>query len=116
MQKNPFLKSGSNEVDFPYTPMRDLVFVLPEEAPSMVGSFYIPESARDPFKQEKGIVLAVGKGYIDKTGKFIETKVKVGDIVVYDAGIPWEMPVKDKDGNEHQVKFMGALDIQGIIN
>ena len=58
-------------------PLEDRVVILPaDEAETMRGPLYIPDTAKE--KPTQGEVLAVGPGRIEK-GKRIPMDVKVGD-------------------------------------
>jgi co-chaperonin GroES (HSP10) len=115
MIENPFVDAYGNDT-FPYQAIRDVVFVLPVKDPEKIGSIIIPEMYRINHRDEYGIVLTVGRGaYIPKFKKWIPTTVKPGEVVIYDAGIPWEMYVMDRNYEKHLVKVMGERDIQGIV-
>lgn len=62
-------------------PLEDRVVVVPDdEAETMRGGLYIPDTAKE--KPTQGEVLAVGPGRIEK-GERIPMEVKVGDKVLY---------------------------------
>ena len=59
----------------------DAVIVKPiEEEETMYGSIVVPDAGRD--RNEHAVVIAVGPGKYTATGHFLETQVKVGDIVI----------------------------------
>ncbi len=59
----------------------DAVIVKPvEEEETQYGSIVVPDLGKD--KNEKGEVVAVGPGKPTLMGSFIETQVKVGEIVI----------------------------------
>jgi len=59
----------------------DAVIVKPvEEEETMYGSIVVPDAGKD--RNEKGTIIAVGPGKPTVTGTFLETTVKVGDIVI----------------------------------
>ena len=59
----------------------DAVIVKPvENEEQKFGNIVVPDLGKD--KNEKGEVVAVGPGKPTVTGNFIETQVKVGDIVI----------------------------------
>jgi len=71
-------------------PLEDRAVILPaEEAESMRGPLYIPDTAKE--KPTQGEVLAVGPGRIEK-GERIPTGLKVGDQVIYGkySGTPYQ--------------------------
>ena len=71
-------------------PLGDRVLVkrLPSEEKS--GSIIIPDSARE--KPQKGEVVAVGTGKVDKAGQKIKMSVKKGDKILFGkyAGDEWK--------------------------
>tara|TARA_R110000772_G_scaffold196063_2_gene306820 strand:+ start:8277 stop:8567 length:291 start_codon:yes stop_codon:yes gene_type:complete len=59
----------------------DAVIVKPvENEEQKFGNIVVPDLGKD--KNEKGEVIAVGPGKPTVTGNFIETKVKIGDVVI----------------------------------
>ena len=63
------------------TPLEDRVVVAPDdEAETMRGGLYIPDTAKE--KPTQGRVIAVGAGRFEK-GTRIPMEVKVGDKVLY---------------------------------
>jgi chaperonin GroES len=72
-------------------PLRDRVLILPaEEAESMRGPLYIPDTAKE--KPTQGKVLAVGPGRIWR-GERVKLDVEVGDTVIYGqySGVPYRV-------------------------
>ena len=63
-------------------PLADRVLVEPLEAEEKTASgIVIPDSARE--KQQKGKVIAIGKGRISEDGKVSPLEVKVNDQVLF---------------------------------
>ncbi len=63
------------------TPLEDRVVILPtDEAESMRGGLYIPDTAKE--KPTMGEVIAVGPGRVEK-GARVPMDLKVGDKVIY---------------------------------
>ena len=59
----------------------DAVIVKPmEEEETIYGSIVVPDAGKD--RNEKGTVVAVGPGKSTVAGKFLETIIKEGDIVI----------------------------------
>lgn len=86
------------------TPLEDRVVIMPtEEAESMRGGLYIPDTAKE--KPTQGEVLAVGPGRFEK-GERVPVDLKVGDKVLYGkySGTPFTI-----DGNE--VMILKASDV-----
>ena len=72
-------------------PLEDRAVILPaEEAETMRGPLYIPDTAKE--KPTQGEVLAVGPGRIEK-GQRIPMELKVGDHVIYGkySGTPYQV-------------------------
>jgi chaperonin GroES len=72
-------------------PLEDRVMILPaEEAETMHGRLYIPDTAKE--KPTQGEVLAVGPGRFEK-GERVKMDVGVGDRVVYGkySGTPYQV-------------------------
>jgi chaperonin GroES len=72
-------------------PLEDRVVILPsDEAESMRGGLYIPDTAKE--KPTQGQVLAVGPGRMEK-GQRVKMDVQAGDKVIYGkySGTPYEM-------------------------
>ena len=59
----------------------DAVIVKPiETEETMYGSIVIPDAGKD--RNEHGTVIAVGPGTYTVTGTFLETEIKVSDVVI----------------------------------
>jgi chaperonin GroES len=89
-------------------PLEDRVVIMPsDEAESMRGGLYIPDTAKE--KPTQGEVIAVGPGRIEK-GERIKMDVAVGDVVIYGkySGTPYTV-----DGDE--VIIIKASDILAKI-
>jgi chaperonin GroES len=72
-------------------PLEDRVVILPsDEAESMRGGLYIPDTAKE--KPTQGEVIAVGPGRIEK-GQRVKMDVQTGDKVIYGkySGTPYEV-------------------------
>ena len=89
-------------------PLEDRVVIMPsEEAETMRGGLYIPDTAKE--KPTQGEVIAVGPGRVEK-GERIKMDLEVGDKVVYSkySGSPYTI-----DGDE--VIIIKASDILAKI-
>jgi len=63
-------------------PLADRVVVkASEEAETMRGGLYIPDTAKE--KPQQGEVMAIGPGKLSEEGKRIDMELKVGDKVLY---------------------------------
>jgi chaperonin GroES len=79
-------------------PLEDRVVIAPaDEAESMRGGLYIPDTAKE--KPTQGEVIAVGPGRWEK-GERVPVDVKVGDQVIYGkySGTPYTL-----DGDEYVI-------------
>jgi chaperonin GroES len=72
-------------------PLEDRVVILPDdEAETMRGGLYIPDTAKE--RPTQGAVLAVGPGRIEK-GQRVKMDVQAGDKVIYGkyGGTPYQV-------------------------
>src|SRR3989338_10860758 len=90
-------------------PLGDRVLVEPLEAEEKTsGGIVIPDTAKE--KQQKGKVIAVGKGRIDDEGKVTPLEVKVNDQVLFGRYSGTEIKIA---GGEYLI--IKVDDILGII-
>jgi len=112
----PFKCEVCGGLYFPYQPVRDVIFVYPDPVGDFLfnGIVYIPPIVKANLQAEveKGTVLAVGKGYWDKKGKFHPVELRVGDRVFFDKTCPWWIDVEASDGKKYLVRIMGARDVK----
>ncbi|HEX9652895.1 MAG TPA: co-chaperone GroES [bacterium] len=89
-------------------PLGDRIFVKKLETETKSGSIIIPDTARE--KPQKGEVVAVGPGKLDKNGKRIEPHVKKGDKILFGkyAGDDWKI------GNEEYL-FLTEDEVLAIL-
>jgi chaperonin GroES len=76
-------------------PLEDRVVIRPaEEAETMRGPLYIPDTAKE--KPTRGEVVAVGPGQI-VDGQRVKIDIRVGDTVIYGqySGTPYQIGVND---------------------
>lgn len=86
-------------------PLEDRVIVETVESEEVTASgIYLPDSAQE--KPQRGKVIAVGDGRLDKEGKRIPLDVKKGDVVIYSKYGGTEVKI---EGNE--VLILKASDI-----
>jgi chaperonin GroES len=89
-------------------PLEDRVVILPaDEAETMRGPLYIPDTAKE--KPTQGEVLAIGPGRVEK-GQRVKMDVGVGDTVVYGkySGTPYQV-------GEDELIIIKASDILATI-
>jgi chaperonin GroES len=90
-------------------PLNDRVLVLREdEKQKSAGGIIIPDTAKE--KPQRGKVVAVGSGRIDKDGKRTALEVKVGDRILFGKYAGSEIKI---DNVEHV--FMREDDILSIL-
>jgi chaperonin GroES len=90
-------------------PINDRVLVLREdEEQKSAGGIIIPDTAKE--KPQRGKVVAVGTGKIDKDGKRIPLEVKAGDRILFGKYAGSEIKI---DNAEHV--FMREDDILSIF-
>ena len=90
-------------------PVNDRVLVLREdEEQKSAGGIIIPDTAKE--KPQRGKVVAVGSGKIDKDGKRIPLEVKAGDRILFGKYAGTEIKI---DNAEHV--FMREDDILSIL-
>jgi len=92
-----------------FRPLHDRVLVRRAEAETKTaGGIIIPGTAEE--KPAEGVVVAVGKGYVNDNGEVRALDVKEGDKVVFSKWAGTEVKI---DGEELMV--MKESDIIGII-
>ena len=90
-------------------PLGDRVLVEPMEAEEKSeGGIVIPDTAKE--KQQKGKVVAVGKGRVDEEGKLTPLEVRVNDEVLFGRYSGTEIKVSGTD-----YLIVKEEDILGII-
>ena len=90
------------------SPLADRVVVKPiEDAESMRGGLYIPDTAKE--KPQQGEIVAVGPGRTED-GKRIPMEVKEGDRVLITKYGGTEIKLNDKD-----YKIMSSEDVLGLL-
>lgn len=90
-------------------PLNDRVLVLREdEEQKSAGGIIIPDTAKE--KPQRGKVVAVGSGKIDKDGKRTPLEVKAGDRILFGKYAGTEIKIDDV---EHV--FMREDDILSIL-
>ena len=107
----PFYCDLCRAIKFPLKPLGDKVFVLSDPVETHIGMIEIPENWR-PEKRATGVVMAIGRGYYDKSGRFHATSLKPGMRVIYHRHVPWKLEVEGTDGKVHRVEYMGERDVQ----
>ncbi len=76
-------------------PVGDKILVQRLEEPAQRGAIVVPDTAKE--RPQRGKVIAVGRGRVDKHGKSVPPTVKVGDIVLFAkwAGNEWTIDGED---------------------
>src|SRR4051794_20289883 len=92
-------QSMATATDLKVRPLSDRVVVKAlEEAETMRGGLYIPDTAKE--KPQQGEVMAVGPGKLSDEGKKIDMELKVGDKVLYGKYSSTEVTV---DGEQYLI-------------
>ncbi len=74
--------AGASKSKHKIAPLEDRVVILPtDEAESMRGGLYIPDTAKE--KPQEGTVEAVGTGRVLDNGTKVPMELKVGDKILY---------------------------------
>lgn len=90
-------------------PLNDRILVKRvAEEEKTAGGLFIPDSAKE--KPARGLVIAVGNGKLDESGKRVALEVKAGETVLFGKYAGNEIKL---DGEEHII--MREDDILGII-
>ena len=90
-------------------PLGDRVLVEPMEAEDKTeGGIFIPDTAKE--NQQKGRIVAVGKGRVNEDGKLTPLEVRVEDKVIYGRYSGTEIKI---GGNDYLI--LKEEDILGII-
>jgi chaperonin GroES len=90
-------------------PLGDNVLIKRNEvSDASPGGIYIPEQARK--REDRGVVVAVGRGRVTDSGKLVEPCVKSGDVVVFPRGLGSEVVI---DGDALLV--LPETEILGVI-
>lgn len=91
-------------------PLGDRVVVEREEASqTTAGGIVLPDTAKD--KPQKGKVLAVGEGRVNKDGKRQPLQVKIGDAVLFTSWAGDEFKVE----GDKKVLLMREDDILAVV-
>jgi len=110
----PFVCPACGGVNFPLQAVRDIVFIYPLYVRRSRSLIIIPDSVQSNIERDCGMVLTVGPGYLRNGKIFIKPEIEVGDIVVYDKGIPWRYDVEGTDNKSYRIPYMGYQDIKGV--
>lgn len=96
-------------------PLRDNILLEPLKEEKKKGGIILPETVEKE-RPERGRIIAVGSGKIDKDGKKIPMEVKKGNIVLFTKYGPNEIKVGDKKtGKEVEYLIAKEEDILAII-
>ncbi len=84
-------------MDFQIRPLADRVVVKPQEREERTkGGIYLPDTASKE-KPQEGVVMAVGEGRLDDSGKRIPVTVKAGDRVLFAKYAGTDIKLDDED-------------------
>ena len=86
----------AKEAGIKVQPLADRVLIQPLEAEERTSSgIYIPDTAKE--KQQRGKIVAVGKGRTDEHGKVHALEVREGDTVLYGRYSGTEIKIQGDD-------------------
>lgn len=77
-------------------PLAGHILIEPLREEKKKGGIILPDTVEKE-RSEKGKIVAVGVGRLDKDGKRLPLEVKKGDIVIFTKYGPNEVKVDDKD-------------------
>ena len=116
LKDTPFWNTETDELCFPYTAIKDVVFLWRKALEEKVGSIYLPDIARPKEDVAIGVILSAGQGYYDKKNrKFRTCALNTGDCVIFNPSIPWKMDIKGLDEVYYEVWYMGEQDVFATV-
>jgi chaperonin GroES len=74
------------------------------------GGLYIPDTATDALRPARGVVLAVGRGHLDKKGRLRPLDVRVNDCVLFEKHAGSEIKLRGE-----QLIVLREKDVLGIV-
>ena len=77
-------------------PLSDHIIVEPLKEEKKRGSIILPETVEKE-RPEKGKIIAVGPGKMNKDGKRVPVEVKKGDVVLFTKYSPNEVKINGKE-------------------
>lgn len=84
-------------MDFRIRPLADRVVIRPQEKEEKTrGGIYLPDTASKE-KPQEGVVMAVGEGRLDDSGRRQPVPVKAGDRVLFAKYAGTEIRIEDEE-------------------
>jgi len=124
----PIKKVNGTEIKIPFTCnecgsiflyrfMGDKVIVFEDKVSETYDntSIHIPDTYKEHYKSGFGFVIGIGPGFVNDRYKFINTTLRIGQRVLFDVTVPWNLKFKALDGKEYPVRLMGEQDIFCVI-
>ncbi|MGE5087441.1 MAG: co-chaperone GroES [Bacillota bacterium] len=94
------------------TPLDDRMIVQTSGADKMTaGGLYIPDTVADVSGNLQGIVVAVGRGHMNKKGHLTPMDVQVGDKVVFSAYAGSKINLKNEE-----LVILRESDVMGVVS
>lgn len=93
-------------------PLGNRVLILRSKAKTTKGGILLPETAKE--KPKEGVVIAVGPGKFDESGKRETINLKVGDTVLFSSYSGTE--VKDSLNENEEYLILSEDDVLGILS
>lgn len=93
------------------TPLDDRLVVQPSGTEKMTpGGLYIPDTVADTSGNLEGVVVAVGRGHMNKKGHVRQMDVKVGDHVVFSQYAGSKIKIQNED-----LVILRETDVMGVV-
>lgn len=111
----PFYDTMSGRMRPKWRASWDRVFIWQKPAAEQVGSILIPDTVKDEYRPQIGVVVSVGEGWHDDKC-FYPMRVLPTWVVLFDLRTPWHMQVENHLGEFHAVRYMGEQDVRCVID
>ncbi len=93
-------------------PLGNRVLIQRSKAKTTKGGILLPETAKE--KPKEGVIISVGQGKLDESGKREPMHVKIGDIVVFSSYSGTE--VNNSLNSDEEFLIMSEDDILGVLS
>ena len=93
-------------------PLGNRVLIQRSKAKTTKGGILLPEIAKE--KPKEGIIISVGQGKLDESGKREPMHVKIGDIVLFSSYSGTE--VNNSLNSDEEFLIMSEDDILGVLS
>lgn len=93
-------------------PLGNRVLIQRSKAKTTKGGILLPETAKE--KPKEGVIISVGQGKLDESGKREPMHVKIGDIVLFSSYSGTE--VNNSLNSDEEFLIMSEDDILGVLS